>query len=113
MSTQYIAVEYIKTPLGELILGEHAGKICLADWRNRKMRQQIDQRLQLGLNAEYRQQNTPLLQQTKIQIHAYFSGKCQRFDVPLQCIGTNFQQQVWSALLRIPFAHTISYAQLA
>jgi methylated-DNA-[protein]-cysteine S-methyltransferase len=47
------------------------------------------------------------------QLAEYFAGKRQRFDVPLNLVGTPFQQQVWNELVRIPFGTTITYAQLA
>jgi methylated-DNA-[protein]-cysteine S-methyltransferase len=47
------------------------------------------------------------------QIEQYFAGDLQQFDVPLKLIGTDFQQQVWQELVRIPFGTTITYGQLA
>jgi methylated-DNA-[protein]-cysteine S-methyltransferase len=47
------------------------------------------------------------------EVIEYFSGKRRRFTVPLSASGTMFQQQVWSALQRIPFGKTCSYGELA
>lgn len=47
------------------------------------------------------------------QIDAYFKGKLKDFDIPLDLVGTPFQQSVWRALLGIPFGQTRSYAQQA
>jgi methylated-DNA-[protein]-cysteine S-methyltransferase len=47
------------------------------------------------------------------QIEEYFAGERTDFDVPLAAAGTAFQQSVWSALCRIPFGETRSYAQVA
>ena len=47
------------------------------------------------------------------QLRAYFAGTRQEFDLPLAAEGTEFQQQVWSALGRIPFGETRSYIQVA
>lgn len=54
-----------------------------------------------------------LLQECKAQLDAYFSGKRNYFDLPLQQDGTAFQQKVWGLLVQIPFGKTISYNQLA
>ena len=47
------------------------------------------------------------------QIGEYFSGKRRSFDFPLAAKGTEFQKQVWAALLKIPFGSTTTYAALA
>ena len=47
------------------------------------------------------------------QLREYFAGKRKSFDIELIPQGTPFQRQVWRQLRRIPFGHTISYADLA
>lgn len=53
------------------------------------------------------------LAETKRQFAAYFRGELIHFDLPLDAAGTTFQKQVWNALTGIPYATTISYAELA
>lgn len=47
------------------------------------------------------------------QLTAYFSKKLQKFDLPLTPKGTEFQQQVWHALLHVPYGETASYLDIA
>lgn len=47
------------------------------------------------------------------QVAAYFAGRLRVFDLPLDLQGTPFRQQVWAALLEIPYGETVSYAELA
>jgi methylated-DNA-[protein]-cysteine S-methyltransferase len=47
------------------------------------------------------------------QLEAYFAGERQTFDLPLDLAGTPFQQRVWGELLRIAYADTVSYTELA
>jgi methylated-DNA-[protein]-cysteine S-methyltransferase len=47
------------------------------------------------------------------QLDAYFAGTLRRFELRLAPAGTPFQQRVWRALLEIPYAETVSYAELA
>lgn len=47
------------------------------------------------------------------QFAAYFSGRLQRFELPLSLSGTPFQQQVWLALAEIPYGQTRSYGEQA
>jgi methylated-DNA-[protein]-cysteine S-methyltransferase len=47
------------------------------------------------------------------QLTEYFDGERKYFDLPLAPTGTNFQQQVWQALIRIPYGETKSYGWIA
>lgn len=47
------------------------------------------------------------------QLHDYFAGTRQTFDVQLELGGTDFQRQVWQALCDIPYGETRSYGQIA
>ena len=55
----------------------------------------------------------PLLRRAAGQLEEYFAGERTEFDVPLAPEGTPFQQRVWAELVRIPFAETRSYGQIA
>ncbi len=47
------------------------------------------------------------------EIAAYFRGELTCFKTPLARRGTPFQQQVWQALLEIPYGTTCSYQEIA
>jgi methylated-DNA-[protein]-cysteine S-methyltransferase len=51
--------------------------------------------------------------EAKRQFAAYFSGELIEFDLATSAQGSEFQQRVWKALRTIPYATTISYAELA
>lgn len=55
----------------------------------------------------------PLVSMCITQLTEYFDGKRQVFTLPLQQQGTPFQQNVWAALLNIPFGKTSSYLSLS
>jgi len=112
-SKNKIKIQYYKTPFGELILGSYNSKLCIADWRYRKMRSEINSRIQKGLEADYVEENTSVIQQTIAQLNEYFDGKRKDFDIPLQLVGTDFQQSVWTELLKIPFGKTDTYLGLS
>lgn len=111
MSLLYVS--YFKSPFGELIIGEHDGAICLCDWRYRKQREQIDTRIKNGLQVEFQYKKTKLIQQTISELTDYFTKSRQEFSVPLKLIGTDFQQEVWKALIAIPYGKTMSYLDLS
>jgi methylated-DNA-[protein]-cysteine S-methyltransferase len=47
------------------------------------------------------------------QVQEYCAGERTDFDLELAPRGTEFQQNVWNALLEIPFGQTTSYGALA
>lgn len=49
----------------------------------------------------------------KRELDEYFQKRRKIFDLPLRFIGTEFQKQVWSALLEIPYGETKSYKDIA
>ena len=50
---------------------------------------------------------------TAAQLEEYFAGTRTEFDLPLDPIGTEFQQSAWMALRTIPFGETVSYGEQA
>ena len=56
---------------------------------------------------------TDLIKATYQQLTEYFAGKRKSFDIPIKLKGTEFQQQVWSALQTIPYGDVWSYKRLA
>jgi O-6-methylguanine DNA methyltransferase len=46
-------------------------------------------------------------------VQGYFDGDVRSFSFPMVTPGTDFQEDVWSALLRIPYGETRSYAEIA
>lgn len=49
----------------------------------------------------------------KTQLNEYILGKRQRFDLPLTPSGSEFQKQVWQALMSIGYGETASYLDIA
>ena len=108
-----IQIEYFKTPVGELLIGSFDNKLCLCDWRYRKMRSAIDKRIQSGLVAEYVVGSSEIIEETKFQLNEYFEGDRTEFNIALQFVGSDFQKSVWEALIIIPFGQTESYLGLS
>ncbi len=108
-----INISYFKTPLGELIIGSFKGVLCLCDWRYRSMRSSIDTRIQKGLNATYLLKEDAVISETKEQLTEYFLATRETFLIPLLPVGSDFQKQVWNALLQIPYGTTKSYIELS
>jgi methylated-DNA-[protein]-cysteine S-methyltransferase len=51
--------------------------------------------------------------EAKRQLHEYFDGQRERFELPVTMDGTSFQRDVWSALCEIDYGQTASYGEIA
>lgn len=54
---------------------------------------------------------SPLLDAAIEQLDAYFAGTLQKFDLPLDPRGTDFQVKVWHALANVPYGETTTYGK--
>lgn len=108
-----IHIAYWKTAYGELMLGSFQDKLCLCDWRYRKKRVAIDQRVQKEWSAAYIGSSSDIIEEAKRQLTAYFRKELTRFDLPIIMAGSPFQQLVWTTLMQIPYGSTQSYVGLA
>lgn len=113
MNSKTIITTNFTTPVGELILGSFEDKLCIADWKYRKMRTTIDARIQKELGASFVEGNSSVIEETKQQLKEYFNQERKEFTVPLLLLGTIFQKQVWSKLMQIPLGETNSYLELS
>ncbi len=57
--------------------------------------------------------SSPLLDEARRQVQAYFDRRLRVFDLPLAPAGTPFQKRVWAALGGIPHGRTETYGRLA
>ena len=56
---------------------------------------------------------TEIMHECTEQLIEYFHGSRQKFDVPVNQEGTEFQMRVWRELMEIPYGKTISYMDMA
>jgi len=108
-----INIQYYKTKYAEFILGSYDNKLCLLDFRYRKMRTTVDSRLKNGFNALFVEQDDEILKETRKQLDEYFDMRRKEFDIPLITVGTEFQKSVWDALQKVPYGTTSTYLQLS
>ena len=108
-----LEIQYHKTKIGELVLGSYDSKLCLLDFRYRKMRFAVDNRLKKTLNAKFVVQDNKILKETRKQITEYLRAERKTFDLPILSVGSDFQKQVWEALLKINYGETASYLNIA
>ena len=97
---------YMDSPVGALKLVAHDQALVAVMWDN-----EDHKRVRLAELIEDHQH--PMLLRVKQQLEQYFAGQRQQFDLPLDFQGTDFQQQVWQALLTIPYGEKRSYKDIA
>ena len=106
-----INYSFIETPLGEMLAFEFEGKICLLEFTDTKDIEKEIAAVAKHFKANFKNEETEVLQQLEKELSEYFQCKRKNFDIPLTFVGTDFQQTVWKTLQQIPYAETQSYLQ--
>jgi len=96
----------MKSPVGVLTLVASDKGLAAILWPK-------DDPKRVRLPALARDDDHPVLRKAEKELAEYFAGKRKRFTVTLDFAGTDFQKQVWQALLAIPFGQTRSYGDIA
>src|SRR6218665_2519645 len=94
------------SPVGRIRLVASEKGLAALLWEN-----DDPQRVKIGSSAEDR--DHPVLLEAEKQLNEYFACTRKSFSLPLDFTGTDFQKQVWEALLTIPFGETRTYGQIA
>ena len=108
-----IKADYIDTPLGAMIALCDQTHLHLLEFADRKALPTELRRMhevfkgQIGIG---RQAPMDLLE---AELGAYFSGRSDRFSVPMVFHGSEFTKSVWRALVDIPAGQTRSYSMIA
>ncbi len=51
--------------------------------------------------------------EVKRQLGEYFAGERERFELPVEARGDEFQRRVWELIAGIPYGETVTYGELA
>ena len=95
----------VPSPLGPVLLARTAKGLAGAWFEGQKHHP--------GVLAAPVRPDDPLLKNSAAQLQRYFVGEQITFDLPLDLLGTAFQQSVWQALLAIPSGSTSTYGAIA
>jgi methylated-DNA-[protein]-cysteine S-methyltransferase len=97
----------IATPQGDMLLAATPRGLCGAWFIGQKYFPED------STNWESNSKHAVLVD-AREALERYFRSPADGFDLPLDLtVGTEFQQQVWRALLRVKPGSTLSYGQLA
>ena len=114
MDTQTFQTERFDTPTGRMLLvtDEH-GLVHALDWEDHRERsERLWGRYYRHVTLAMREASQASL--AKRALLAYFKGRLDAIEaLQVATSGTDFQNQVWTALRRIPCGKTLSYGALA
>lgn len=102
----------VPSPLGHLLVAATASGVCTVSLGD------TDAQLERRLRGEFpravvERDGDGSLAELAGRVVAHIRGDGRAHDLPLDVRGTAFQQQVWRALLSIPYGETRSYAEVA
>ncbi|MBS5978473.1 methylated-DNA--[protein]-cysteine S-methyltransferase [Dysgonomonas sp. Marseille-Q5470] len=103
----------IETDLGTMVACATDKGVCLLEFSDRKGLETELKQLAKYHNANIVQGQNKYFKHLKEELDAYFEGRLKEFKVPLDISGTDFQKQVWQALVEIPYGTTSSYLRQA
>ncbi|MDU8924566.1 methylated-DNA--[protein]-cysteine S-methyltransferase [Pasteurellaceae bacterium LIM206] len=103
---------YLGTPLGTMLAVSSEQGLCLLEFLDRRMLEtELMEIIKLRKACFCFEQDYH--HELAVQLTNYFNQTQTTFNYPLDMIGTAFQQQVWHALLEIPYGTTACYSEQA
>jgi O-6-methylguanine DNA methyltransferase len=105
-------IKEVKTTIGIMMFGSTEHGLCLLDFKYRKSFPKIKSRIKKYF-GESSYGSTDIIELAEDELRLYLEGKLKSFTVPLDIRGTEFQLNVWKALLDIKYGETVSYMDIA
>lgn len=112
-TTPPLHAQIVPTPLGDMLAICSATGLCLLEFVGQARLDSEIRQIAQAKRAAIAFQPHDLLKEVAEQVQSYFSGSLKQFSVPIDFVGTDFQQRVWRILQTIPYGETISYAEQA
>jgi methylated-DNA-[protein]-cysteine S-methyltransferase len=101
------------SPLGPLMIAADRTHLLLLEFdAGQRSKTRLEKRFGTAIHWMHEPGHCVLVD-TATQLQEYFRGTRQQFDLPITFVGTDFETQVWTALLDIPYGHTCTYGQQA
>jgi len=108
-----IKVTRLTTPLGPMLIGATDEGVVLLEFVDRRQLAAQIRRIGQRLGGVFVPDASPVADRVTSQVTGYFDGTQRSFELPLQPLGSDFEREVWDALLEIPYGETRSYAEIA
>lgn len=106
-------VAQVSSPLGPILVAGDDAAVHLVEFWDRRMLEVQFAVLEKRWDAEFFPGETSPIRQMREELNAYFSGDLRTFTTPMLHAGSVHQEQVWQALMDVPYGETWSYGKLA
>ena len=107
------AMDWIDTPLGPMLAIADDRHLHMLEFVERKKLEGHVERYRKAFNATVLPGETPALKLIRQELKDYFAGKTLTFKSKIADAGTDFQNEVWGELRRVPPGVTRSYQEMA
>jgi AraC family transcriptional regulator of adaptative response/methylated-DNA-[protein]-cysteine methyltransferase len=111
--SRVIRVSRTPTPLGPMLIGATDDELVLLEFVDRRQLSAEIRKIGGRLGAVFVPDTNPLIERVSDQLRGYFAAERRDFDLPVHLVGSDFERDVWSALLAIPYGETRSYTDVA
>lgn len=103
---------WINTVLGPMLAISDDNALYLLEFITRRgLQKEVGRLIARGFNII--SGDTSPIQSITQELTDYFSGTLMQFKTPYHVFGSNFQQEAWRALCKIPYGQTKSYLEQA
>ncbi len=111
---EILIAEEIETPVGKLLAAASDQGLCLLEFADveDRLNRHVSQ-LEKTFKTKISKGESAIIQQLKRELIEYFNGERKTFEIALDFRGTEFQENAWKALLKIPYGQTRSYKEQA
>jgi AraC family transcriptional regulator of adaptative response/methylated-DNA-[protein]-cysteine methyltransferase len=111
--SECVLTAMLESPLGSIVVGATSKGICMVEFSDRRMLEYQLSTLRRHFKTAIVPGRNLYIEQVEAELKEYFAGNLTKFKTPLVYPGTEFQQNVWNELMKIPYGSTISYEELA
>lgn len=101
----------IATPFGKMVCCAGEEGLYLLQFEDSAHYPKQMAQIERAVSVCFHEESNQHIAQLQQELEEYFTGCRTVFSVPLQPLGTAFQQSVWASLQQIPFGQALSYRQ--
>jgi len=106
-------VHQVDSPLGTILIAGDEDAVHAIEFVDSGDEERLRDSLARQRDAALVPGATVAVEQMERELDAYFAGRLRGFESPMAIAGNTLREQVWRALLEIPYGETCSYGEIA